>query len=186
MIVINVLFLVPRYIYVTPYKDKNDMKQYRKQKGAVMIVAIVFLLVITILGVSAVNSSIMKTQIAGNSIYTMLVYHGAESALSKSVSDTDLRNLRDAIDPTKSVPFPVDSTELPDEEIISGGTLSSSAAITYIGKNEGCPETSGLAASTGVGDAGFDCYFFKIDATSRIISTNAKDQHIKGVAIFSP
>ena len=162
------------------------MKQYKKQKGAVMIVAIVFLLVITILGVSAVNSSMVKTQIAGNSIYTMLVYNGAESAISKSVSDTDLRNLRDTIDPTSAVPFLVDSTELPDEAIASGGTLSSSAAITYIGKNETCPETRGLAASSGIGDAGFDCYFFQVDATSRIISTNAKDEHIKGVAIFAP
>ena len=162
------------------------MRQVKKQKGAVMLIAIIFLLVITIVGISAVNSSGVKTQIAGNSMFTMLVYHGAESAISKSASDEDLRNLRDAIDPTKTAPFPVASADLPSEELASGGTLTSSSAISYLGKSGSCPETSGLAASTGVGEAGFDCYFFQIDATSRIISTNARDQHVKGVAIFSP
>lgn len=162
------------------------MKQYKKQKGAVLLIAIIFLLVITILGISAVNSSVVKTQIAGNSMYTMLVYQGAESAISKSTSGTDLNNIRNTIDPAAPTPFPVDSVYLPDEVLASGGTLTSSSEISYLGKGESCPETSGLAASIGIGGAGFDCYFFQIDAISRIISTNAIDQHIKGVAIFAP
>ena len=162
------------------------MRQYKKQKGAVMLIAIVFLLIITIMGISAVNSSIVQTQIVGNSMYSMLVYQGAESAISKSTSDTDLNNLRDTIAPAAATPFLVDSADLPDEVLASGGTLTSSSAISYLGKDDSCPETSGLAASTGMGEAGFDCYIFQIDATSRIISTNAKDQHIKGVAIFAP
>ena len=127
------------------------MRQYKKQKGAVMLIAIVFLLVITIMGISAVNSSIVKTQIAGNSMYTMLVYQGAESAISKSASDTDLNNLRNAIDPAAPTPFPVDSVYLPDEALASGGTLTSISEISFLGKDSSCPETSGLASSTSIG-----------------------------------
>ncbi len=162
------------------------MKHYKKQTGAVLLIAMVFLLVITVIGVSAVNSAGVKTQIAGNSIYSMLVYHGAESALEKSASDDDLRNIRDAIDPTKVSPFPVGSTDLPDESIFEGAKLSSNATIEFLGRSDSCPETRGLASSIGIGDAGFDCYFFQINATSRVRSTNAVDLHIKGVAIFSP
>ena len=71
------------------------MKQLnvKKQVGATLLMAIIFLLLITIVGVSSVSSTLIKTQVAGNSIFSMLVYQGAESTLAKSVSNKEKATL---------------------------------------------------------------------------------------------
>jgi len=155
------------------------MINFKKQNGAVLLISIVFLLVITILGVSAVNSSTTKTQVAGNSMFTMLVYQGAESALEKSASNADLSvlNATIAVDP---IPYDVPSDYLPDEKIASGGTLTSNSVVVFNG-GSACPFASGLGTSTKI-----KCNYFQIDAQSRLTSTNARDSHIKGLAIISP
>lgn len=148
---------------------------YKKQKGVVLLVAIVLLLVITIIGVTAVNSSSIKTQVAGNSMFSMLVYQGAESALSKAT------NFNNTIDSVILAPgeLIIPGAVLPDENITAGATLNSTASITYEGIFD-CPINSGRISSTMV-----KCRLFKVDATSRIRATNARSHHIKGVAFDS-
>lgn len=152
------------------------MKNYKKQQGAVLLISIIFLLVITILGVTAVNSSNTKTQVAGNSMFSMLVYQGAESALEKSASNADLSAIEDTIAADPS-PYMVPAAYLPDEKVASGGTLTSSSKMTFQGISS-CPFSSGLATSTK-----FECVYLQIDAQSRLISTNARERHIKGIAL---
>ena len=154
------------------------MVNQKKQSGAVLLIAIILLLVITIIGVSAVNSSGIKTQVAGNSMFSMLVYQGAESTLAKTASNKDITNLASALaatPPTITVP----ATYLPAEYVSAGGTLSSTSKVDYLGLFE-CP-TSGMATSTLM-----KCKIFSIDATTRLQATNAKDRHVKGVGIVSP
>lgn len=149
---------------------------YRKQKGVVLLVAIVLLLVITIIGVGAVNSSSIKTQVAGNSMFSMLVYQGAESTLAKTLSSVDIKNIKDLMNsPGNSMNVP--AAILPDENIMAGATLTSDATITYEGVFD-CPITSGRITSSIV-----KCRLYKVDANSRIQSTNARSHHIKGVAL---
>lgn len=145
---------------------------YKKQKGVVLLVAVVLLLVITIIGVTAVSSSSVKTQIAGNSMFSMLVYQGAESTLSKSV------NFKNTIDSIVLAPegYPVPGNFLSSEAITAGATLTSSANVTYEGIYD-CPVSSNRISSSNV-----KCRLFKVDATSRIQATNAKGHHTMGVA----
>lgn len=145
---------------------------YKKQDGAILLIAIVMLLVITIIGVTAVNSSSIKTQVAGNSMFSMLVYQGAESAISKS---TTFKNLIDST-PLAPSALTVAASTLPDESITAGATLSSSAKVMYEGIFD-CPVTSGTISSTIV-----KCRLYRVDANSRIKATNARSHHIKGVA----
>jgi type IV pilus assembly protein PilX len=156
------------------------MMNYKKQQGAVLLVSIILLLVITIIGISAVNSSGIKTQVAGNSIYTMLVYQGAESALAKTASDSDLFNLAEALLKSPGSHTVDAAFYLPPENIAAGGTLISNADISYDGIF-GCPAASGMATSTTI-----DCQIFKVDAVSRLKLTNARDRHIQGIAIPAP
>jgi len=149
-----------------------------KQQGAVLFVAIILLLVITIIGVSAVNSSGIKTQVAGNSMFSMLVYQGAESALARTASNSDLSNLKSALASSTSR-ITVPTAYLPAENIAAGGTLTSTADVEYLGLYD-CPST-GSALSTLM-----KCKIFDIDALSRLRATNAKDRHIKGLGVVSP
>lgn len=54
------------------------------QGGAVLITAMVILLVLTLLGVTALNSTAMEQRMAGNSLTTTLAFEAAESGLASS------------------------------------------------------------------------------------------------------
>ncbi len=154
----------------------------KKQNGAVLLVAMVFLIVITIIGVNAVSSSSMKTQATGNNMSSMLVYTGAESALAKSASHTDVKNLKEALPPFAPATFPVPAAYLPDEDVSASGVLASTANITFIGGNKKCPIGSvGMGTATG---STMKCKIWTLDATTRLRATNAQDRHLLGIAII--
>ncbi len=151
----------------------------KKQQGAVLLIAMVFLIVITIIGVNAVSSSSIKTQVVGNNMSSMLVYTGAESALAKSASNADVKNLKDALPPFFPATFPVPATYLPDENIAPGGVLISTSNITFVGGGQKCPVGgSGMAISSIM-----KCKIWTVDAETRLKATNAKDRHLQGIAI---
>lgn len=157
------------------YASLNTIGDHR-QGGSVIIAAVIFLLVITILGVSAVKMSAVDTQVAGNSMASMLTYQGAESTLGKAASPNDLTNIGEA---AKIVgPYTVPrNTYLPDENI-SGGKLMSNATVSYEDKHP-CPLNMAATSSN------FDCDVFRIDATTRLGGSAAKSSHSVGLALPS-
>lgn len=150
---------------------------HKNQQGAVMFIAIIMLLVLTIVGVTAVNSSGIKTQVAGNSMFSMLVYQGAESALARS---SDLNNLFSSM-PVAPAEMDIPAGLLPPENVTAGATLSSKGTVTYEGDGKVCPVTSGSASSSDL--SGYTCHRYRVRVESRIQATNARDTHVKGIAM---
>jgi len=151
----------------------------KKQKGAVLLMAMIFLIVITIIGVSAVNSSSIKTQVAGNNMSSMLVYNGSESALAKTANHVDQKNLISALPPFAPNRFTVPVGYLPDENVGSG-ILKSKAGVKFVGTGLSCPVGgSGMAISSSM-----KCKIWILDAESRLQATSAKDRHLLGIAII--
>lgn len=155
------------------------MVNKRKQKGVVLLVAIVLLLVITIIGVTAVNSSGIKVQVAGNSMFSMLVYQGAESTLAKSVTGKAQANIERAAQ-IRPASYDVASSSLPLEDVHGGGQISSKATVTSIGVYK-CPVVNGVANSSK-----FNCEIFEINAQSQLLSTAASARHLEGRAALLP
>lgn len=153
------------------------MKTLKKQQGAVLFFAIGLLLIITIIGVSTVSISGIKTQVAGNSMFTMLTYQGAESALAKSLSGGAKLSMIKAAELGVGNPYTVpDSVFNSPSEVVSGGvTLSQKATVTKLNLLVQCPP-SALANSAG------DCYIFETDAQARLNSTGARAFHVEGWA----
>ena len=152
------------------------MKTLKKQQGAVLFIAIGLLLIITIVGISSVSISGMKTQIAGNSMFTMLTYQGAESALAKSLSGGAKLSMTKAAELGVGVPYNVPNSVFTPAEVVSGGvTLSQKATVTKLDILIQCPP-SALANSAGL------CYIFETNAQARLNSTGAKASHAEGWA----
>jgi len=152
-----------------------------KQQGVVLIWAVVFLLIITIIGLSAIRMSGIDTQISGNSVNSMLTYQGVESALGKTVMDTNKVlniTMADANYPNKYDVVVADF--FPPEEVSGGGLLTSVASIQIEDVNIACP-MSLAATSTNLG-----CNVFRIDATTRLQGTGAKASHTIGLADHAP
>lgn len=144
------------------------------QQGMVLVMALILLLIVTVLGVSAVRMSSLNTQTAGNSMYSTLVFQGAESALGRSGSD--LFNIRAAALSRGSVDVPA-SYFNPVETVTNGVTLNSSATVAFQGVMETLPP-NGVA-----NDIKFKYQVFQVNGTSRLNATSARDNHTEGLAI---
>jgi len=57
------------------------MKYVKHQKGAVLIVSLVLLIIMTLLGISGMNDTVMQERMAGNQRNSTLAFQAAESAL---------------------------------------------------------------------------------------------------------
>ena len=146
----------------------------KKQQGVVLIWALAILLVLTFLGLSSVKKANMGTKIAGNSMASIMVFQGAESALGK-ISNNNFVNEASKLPAGQK--YSVPQAVLPNEPV-SGGNIKSKATVMSMNP-AACPITNS-ANSTGT-----TCLIYKLEVESRLQGTGAKTEHIKGVAIIA-
>jgi len=154
------------------------MKNKNKQKGVVMIVALIMLLLITILGVSAVNISRDKTQVAGNSMFSTFVYLGAESTLARSASISSEKHIVDAVASGDTL-YNIPSSFINDDnEVVNGTTkMVSTSTIEPITGIFECPPINDEISSTV-----FKCRAFEITAKTTLAATSARTTHVEARA----
>ncbi len=151
------------------------------QRGMVLVMALILLLVVTILGVAAVRMSVLNTQTAGNNTYSAFVFQGAESALDRSSSD--LFNIRAAaLNREGSVAVPA-SYFNPSEKVTNGATLDLSGSVSYQGTTDTLRPSS---ASSNINDARFEYQVFRVNGVSRLTSTSARATHTEGLSVPIP
>jgi len=160
----------------------QSLQAMKKQQGVVLLVALVMLLVITIIGVSAIGISRDKTQVAGNSMYTLLAYQGAESALARSVTGAAQMNLRDAAAAGGVFNVPTSHINDSNEKINGIANMTSKATITPL-NGTACGIVSGVAGSTGTG---FKCKVFRVSAETSLALTGARTRHTEGREVNLP
>ncbi|MFB1487588.1 MULTISPECIES: PilX N-terminal domain-containing pilus assembly protein [unclassified Thiocapsa] len=61
--------------------NRSETRRIHRQKGVVLIVALMFILVMSIVGVTAMHSTIMQERMAGNARDRNLAFQAAEAAL---------------------------------------------------------------------------------------------------------
>ncbi len=155
--------------------NKRQLSRLKKQHGVVLIVALIFLLLISILGISAMRVTNNNTKIAGNSMFSMLVYQGAESTLAHSVSVGSEKHLIDAVlsnDAVYNVPNDVLNGS---GKTVNGTSLSmkSSATITPIPGTLPCPVSESATSSI------YKCRAVEISARTTLPGTGALARHIE-------
>ena len=90
-----------------------------KQEGAALFMALMFLIIITMLSLSAMRSSIMELRMAGNEEEQMYAVQRAQAAIDATVTDSSNTPVIGGID---------DTTCLPDASGCTRHTLSLSGA----------------------------------------------------------
>ncbi len=147
----------------------------KKQQGVVLIWALAILLILTILGISSVKKANMGTKIAGNSMASMIVFQGAESALGRVSNNNYIKQAAQlSVGQSQAIPAGV----LPNEPV-TGGNIRSTGDVMYMEPGP-CPIT-GDANSTGI-----ECDVYQFSVESRLQGTGARTQHILGVAALVP
>lgn len=151
----------------------------KKQEGMVLIVALIMLLLISVLGISAVNRSNIGTQVAGNSMSSMLVYQGVETGIARTWTGGKEINIKNSAEKHPLL-HKVPVGHLPADVVAGGVTMKSKGTVESIGVY-GCKIISGIASSTSIG-----CDTFEADVKTNLAATSAVDRHIEGRALFVP
>ena len=133
----------------------------KKQSGAALIVALVLLLVITMLGISAVSTSSLEILMAGNSQYSQQAFQAAESAIESEIA---LGNLSTSLNRISAYSYPNDASASTQTQYVIAGEVP--------------------AGGYSLG-AGFQAYHFETDATAAA-PRRATSRHRQGFYIVGP
>ena len=137
-----------------------------------LLIGLIFLLIISVLNVAMIKSTSINTQIAGNSIFKMLAFQGAESSLAKATRLKHIDKLN-----TANIAYKLSELELPEEKLSGGGMVISNATLNYNGTDT-CPMLIGMSTK-------LTCAFTSINVESNVASTNARANHIKGIVLLN-
>jgi Tfp pilus assembly protein PilX len=130
-----------------------------KHAGATLVVGLVLLLVLTLLGVSGMNTATLEVQMAGNTQFQQDAFQAAETGIDMSIS---------RVLPSGPVGLPVPLTPLDP-----GGTYSTQAMNTCVWAQRGAP-------SRGFSDDAASSRYYDIIATG-IGPRNARATHTQSV-----
>jgi hypothetical protein len=139
----------------------------KQQQGAALFVSLMFLFLMTIIGLNALNTSTSDERMALNTQHQQEVFHAAESAIN--VAKRDTTTLETAI--TSGTSLAIDYTGQND--------VTASAQATYIGC--GLP-----GAGFGLGAGGFVTHEFGITGNASLGASSAQATHLQGVDLLAP
>ncbi|UHD17897.1 pilus assembly PilX family protein [Thiocapsa bogorovii] len=114
-------------------RPNSDRNRWPRQKGVVLVVALMFMLVMTVVGITAMRSTILQERMAGNVRDRELAFQAAEAALRAG----ELAVLNDtSIAATKDLEAALDELGLDPDPAQWGGTNPES---TGTAENLGLP-----------------------------------------------
>lgn len=157
------------------------MKMAHQQQGAVLAVALILLLVITVIGVSTFQATGLEEKMAANAQFKSIAFQGSESAIAETWND--LSYLSDAL--TKSVQdsnADVDGVQVswPTKDVttsVSKLTLESEAQFLEVRKDYVQDQS---ATSLAMDSSASVCYYtYGIHGKAEIVNT--KNTNVQGV-----
>lgn len=129
-----------------------------------LVTSLMMLIVMTVLGITAMKLSAVDLIVAKNHQHQLTVYQAAESSLRKDVNFFNWYQ------------WMLDNTQHPGETDNEG--LVTDTQVVDLDRYYICKGRSGLASSIGSNSPPCKLYMFSID--SRLQGTGAKDRHFQG------
>jgi len=160
-------------------KTNSKRALYAKQRGATLFTALTFLLLMTIVTVSASKISFQDTYIANNTQQKQLLFQQTENDLSQLTKVVELyvpltgEGGAEFDDATGVYKLPIDNDK-----------LGTSQEITDLKKQYQCGGFDGKAIS--IGPDTNHCFLYDFQVNSRARNTGARDRHNRGAGKEKP
>lgn len=154
----------------------------QRQRGIVLIVGLVFLLVLTIIGVTALRTSTLEERMAGNMMSKTLAFQDAESAIASfinTINDTRLGDPGDGSNIGLSTQDDCGTDDTVDNLSNNPDLVSNETCRRFMGRSESARQVNTADGS----QTSFS--HFQIESTTTT-KGNAKVTIDQGVAIRSP
>lgn len=158
-----------------------NISSQHKQKGAVLVVSLMMLLVLTVIGVTGLSNTTLEERMSSNFHHTTLAYQAAESALENFFIASDPEVSGNPFYVLADDPM-VDATNagIDDESTVvtydpeghlTNASLNTSTTVIYKG-DKNCPSTT-------FGE--IICTEIQARANATIAATNTSKTHILGL-----
>ena len=154
---------------------RKQLNRSSEQRGAVLMVALVMLLVTTFVGFSTMETSNLEAKMATARELKELTYQTAETSIERALDDEILisnayvAGLSGAAWPTKDYSF-------------TDTKLSGTVQVTYLGDFI----TPGFSAKKGDSGSSMATIYYTIVGTAARTNTNVQSQHTQGFYILHP
>jgi Tfp pilus assembly protein PilX len=145
----------------------------RRERGVALIFVLVVLLITTIIGTSAMRSTMLDTQVAGNASETRTVFQATETLLA-AARNSDITVFSAAI-----AGNPGNVTTLSIDPVIASSYSNTNleAKLTYVGEGT-------VAFGSSIGK--FKPQRFEVSANVERLGSGATANHEQGVSVLSP
>ena len=139
-----------------------------RQRGMTLVIVLIFLLLLTLLGVGSMSTSNMQERMASNAQSQTGAFQTAESAIAQVIADNT------AFDAVMS-----SSGMAPAINTVTIGGVPTTATTSFVRK------TPVLGGSLGL-DSPLASYNFSIDSNATIAATGAHAQNVQEIEITGP
>jgi type IV pilus assembly protein PilX len=150
---------------------KMNIQQFNKQGGAVLMMALVLLTVLTLIGVSSMSSSTLELKVSSNTQQHDVAFQAAQSVIDITASEDPLNTNNYQV-------FKVDPNDPAYEQIInyasSDGKGTAQSATTWVG----CKKNIGSSLEEGKAPAS---NFFNVRATGQTATGSAMSVQMQGL-----
>ena len=123
---------------------EKKVSSLNNEKGVVLISAVMFLLLLTVIGIFATTTSNIELQISGHNKLSKMVFYAADSGIHYVAVNQDLYNSNN-LDENTSFDFPVNGNPATTYSI--SDKLQVGGSVSYIGKSQ-MPAGTGYSAGT--------------------------------------
>ncbi|CAN0574307.1 pilus assembly PilX family protein [Marinobacter goseongensis] len=156
---------------------KNKAVLPGSQTGAVLVVSLIVLLVLTLLGVAGMNSSMMQERMAANAQHSNRAFQAAESAagaLLQQLMSGDLSMLQQSM-------VSADSMSTTTAFTIGGADVSSEYTARYLGE---IIISSGSSMDANESTTLLKGYRYELSGSSEISGSGASRTVFKGIEYY--
>jgi len=112
------------------------------EKGSVLVIAVIFLMLLTVIGTFATTTSMIEVQISGNDKIGKMVFYAADSGIHYVAVNPDLYGSNNL---TESNPFDFPDPLIPGATYSLSNNLQVEGTVTYSGTGQ-MPAGTGFSA----------------------------------------
>jgi len=162
------------------------MNTQRKQQGVVLVIGLLMLLLITILGVSAMSTTSSNERTTGNNQFATVSFQAAESAIKSMFSRPDVEpTITDTADLVNDKI--ITQTNSFDVELDSSSTATVNVQTTTLAEFCGADPMQRLTSLTSgtMDTGGFETLAFDVTGDSQVGGTGAQENHLRSGSLTS-
>ena len=148
-----------------------NMQNLDKQQGAVLVMALVMLTVLTLIGVSSMSSSTLELKVAGNTQQHDTAFQAAQTLIDITASD-------DPVNTNNYQVFKTDPMAPGYEQVINYASIDGKATAQATTIWVGCKKNIGSSLEEGKAPAS---NFFNVRATGMTVTGSSSSVQMQGL-----